>query len=88
MAAAVGRVAGSSPVSAVALLNFCRTSTPHLALINTHQVKARLAAKKKEAAAKKKTTTAAAVAAAEAKARAKKAAAKKDTSHYNQAPTR
>jgi hypothetical protein len=53
------------------------------------QVKARLAAKKKaaEAAAAKKKSIAAA-AAAEAKARAKKAGGKKDTSHWNQAPTR
>jgi hypothetical protein len=64
----------------------CRSppSTPPLP-----QVKARLAAKKKaEAANKKKPTAAAALAAAEARARAKKAASKKDTSHYNQAPTR
>ncbi|KAK9909905.1 hypothetical protein WJX75_009245 [Coccomyxa subellipsoidea] len=49
----------------------------------------RLLAKKKAAAQKKSATSAASQAAArEAKERAKKAKGKKDTSHFNQAPTR
>jgi hypothetical protein len=71
------------------VLETCVSATSNSASLYSVQVKARLAAKKKaaEAAAAKKKSIAAA-AAAEAKARAKKAGGKKDTSHWNQAPTR